>query len=65
MEQKRFCEANSHSASQEMPRLLRNPKVHYHEHNGLPLVPILRQMYPVHTFTTYFPKINSNLPIYA
>jgi hypothetical protein len=53
-------EANSHSISQ-IPRLLWNPKVRYHIHNSPPLVPIMSQMHPVHTFPTYFPKICSNI----
>jgi len=55
--------ANSHSTSQETPRLLWNPKVHYRAHKTAPRVPILSQMYPVHTFPLYFPKIHSNVII--
>jgi len=52
--------ADSHSASQEISRLLLNPKVHYRLHNSPPLISILSQMYLVHTFPIYFPKIHSN-----
>jgi len=56
-----FWEANSHSASQEIPQLLWNVKVHYHIHNNLSLVPILSQINPVHTLPSYAPKIHPNI----
>jgi len=61
MEQSPSSEANIHSASQEIPRLLRNPNVNYRLHNSPPLVHILSQMNPVHIFPPYFPKIQSNI----
>jgi hypothetical protein len=53
----RPCEANSLSASQEIPRPLWNPKVHYCVHNSPPLVPFLSQMHPVHSVPPCFRTI--------
>jgi len=41
-------EANSHLASQDIPGLSWNPKIHYPVHNNPLLVPVLSQMLPVH-----------------
>jgi hypothetical protein len=59
MEHSPSWEANSDISSQEISRILWNPKVQYRVHNSPPLVPVLSQMNPVHTFPTYLPKILS------
>jgi hypothetical protein len=61
MDQSPYSEANSHSASQEILRLLCYTKVHYSVHKRPPLIPILSQMRPVRTFPSYFPRVHSNI----
>jgi len=54
MQRNPSSEATNHSASQEIPHLLRNPKVYYRLHKNLLQVPVLSQMHPVHSLSHYF-----------
>ena len=54
-------EANSFAASQEIRRILLNPKVHYHTQNRPPTFPILCQPNPVHILTSYNLEIHPNI----
>jgi len=47
-------EVNSHSATQEIARFLRNTVLRYCIRKRQTLVPILSQMNSVHTFPSYF-----------
>ena len=54
-------EANWFAASQEIPRILRNPKVHYRTQKHPPPVPILGQPNPVHIPTFHLLEIHPNI----
>ena len=54
-------EANWFVASQEIPRISRNPKVHYRTHKRPPPVPILGQPNPVHIHTSHLMEIHPNI----
>ena len=53
--------ANWFAASQETPRISRNPKVHYRTHKRPPLVSILGQPNPVHIPTSRLLKTHPNI----
>ena len=61
MEQSPSWEANLFSASQEIPRTLRNSNVRYRSHKLPPPVPVLSQLDPVHNPTPHFLKIHLNI----
>jgi hypothetical protein len=48
MQQRPSSDANSFSASQEIPRILWNLKVYCNIRKNLPTVPILSQINPIH-----------------
>jgi hypothetical protein len=60
MEQSPSWEDNRSSASQEIPHVLWNPKVHYWIHESPPPVPILSHIHPGHTIPSHLLKIRYN-----
>ena len=49
---------NRFAGSQEIPRILWNPKFHYDFNKSPPTVPILSQLDPIHNPTPHFLKIH-------
>ena len=54
-------EANWFAASQEIPCISWNPKVHYHTHKRPPRVSILGQPNPIHIPTSHLLEIHPNI----
>ena len=54
-------EANWSAASQEIPRISRNPKVHYRTHKRPPPISILGQHNPVHIPKSHVLEMNLNI----
>ena len=54
-------EANWFAATQEIPRISRNSKVHYRTHKRPPNVSILGQPNPVHIPTSHLLEIHPNI----
>ena len=61
MVQSPSSESNWFAASQDIPRISRNTKVHYRTHKRPPPVPILGQPNPVHIPTSHLLEIHPNI----
>jgi hypothetical protein len=61
MEVSHSLEVASYAATQEPPNILCNQKVHYRVHKSPLLVPVLSQIYLVHTTPSYHSKIRRNI----
>jgi hypothetical protein len=61
MEQSLSWEANRFSASQEIPFILWNTKVHYRSHKCPSPVSILSQLDPIHTPKSHLLNIRLNI----
>ena len=61
MVQSPSTQSNCFAASQEIPRVSRNPKVHYRTHKLPPPVSILDQLNPVHIPTSHLLEIHPNI----
>ena len=61
MEHSPSWETNQFSASQEIPHIVWNPKVHYRIHNSPPHLPVMSHINPIHAPTSHFLKIHLNI----
>jgi hypothetical protein len=61
MELRPSWKAASCAATQELPNILWNPKVHYRVHKSPPLVCVLRKINLVQTTSSYLSKIRFNI----
>jgi hypothetical protein len=61
MELSPFWIADSHSVTEEIPRLSWNPRFHYRVHKSPALVPYPETENPLHNLPTYFININFNI----
>jgi hypothetical protein len=61
MELSPFWETANCAATQELPSILWNRKIHYRVHNSPPLVPKLNQINPIHIILSYLSKIHFNI----
>jgi hypothetical protein len=65
MDQSLSWEANRSAASQEISRILWNPKVHYRIHMRPSPGPILTQINSFHAYTSHFLKVRFNIIVPA
>ena len=61
MQKSLSCEPKRFSASQEIPRIFCNTKVHYRVYNSPPHVPVQSQINPVHAPLSHILKIHCNI----